>query len=301
MSATAGSGLVSVVIPAFNMAPYVGRALDSVLAQTYTPVEVIAVDDGSTDGTPAVLAAYRERIRVVAQENQGLSAARNRGILESRGEFVAFLDADDCWLPGKLAAQVALFAADPAIGFVSCNALLESDAGERAGAWRFELQAGESLLLQLFMRNAVIPGSGSAVVVRRALFARAGLFDCALTSLEDIDLWMRLASVTRFACVSEPLAIILRRGGSMSTNYRSMMRNASLVMRKNRQLLPPDARGRYWRAAYGGMLTDYAKWAYRQGRRGDALALLAEAALRSTRQWRLAAGLAVTIALNKPL
>tara|TARA_R110002095_G_scaffold110827_2_gene96951 strand:+ start:405 stop:1253 length:849 start_codon:yes stop_codon:yes gene_type:complete len=278
------------------MERYILRSVESVLAQEYPLIELIVVDDGSSDGTVRVLKPLNEKLHIIRQENRGLSCARNRGILAATGDFVAFLDADDYWRPGKLAAQVALLERNPAVGFVSCDAALESETGDPVGEWRFD-GAGGDLLHNIFERNAIVPGSGSAVVVRRELFSVAGLFDRFLTSLEDIDMWMRLASVTRFDCVPEPLAVIMRRKGSMSSNYIGMKENACRVMRKNRSLLKQSDQGALWRAAYSAMLTDYAKWAYREGNRGAAFRLLIEAATYSTGHWRLIASL--TLAMVK--
>ncbi|HEX3110532.1 MAG TPA: glycosyltransferase family A protein, partial [Thermoanaerobaculia bacterium] len=110
---------VSVVIPSYNYARYLGEAIDSALGQTLPPLEVIVVDDGSTDDTPAVLAAYGDRIRVLRQKNAGVAVARNSGIAAARGECVAFLDADDVWLPRKLELQIPLFT--DSVGLVHCG------------------------------------------------------------------------------------------------------------------------------------------------------------------------------------
>src|SRR5437773_3781756 len=113
---------VSVVIPTYNYARYLPEAIDSALAQTHAPLEVIVVDDGSTDDTPRVLAVYGDRIRVIRQANRGPGAARNTGIAAARGEYVGFLDADDVWLPRKLELQMARFEADQGLGLVHCGA-----------------------------------------------------------------------------------------------------------------------------------------------------------------------------------
>ena len=109
--------LVSVVIPAYNRAAYLAQAIDSVLAQTYTPLEIIVVDDGSTDDTAQLAASYLPRIQLIRQANAGAAAARNSGIAQSHGELIALLDSDDRWLPDKLARQVPLFA-DQRVGLV---------------------------------------------------------------------------------------------------------------------------------------------------------------------------------------
>ena len=131
------------------------------------------------------------------------------------------------------------------------------------------------------------------MVVRKEALARAGLFDTVLTSQEDVDLWIRLAAVTEFACSRSIGVSITRQEGSVSSNYRSMLDCAKYVMRKNRNLLSAKDRGGFWRAAMSGMLTDYAKWAYRQEGRLEAISLLVESGLQSTKHWRLIASLLV--------
>ncbi len=289
--------LVSVVIPAWNAEAWVGRAVESALAQDHEPKEIIVVDDGSTDGTADVLAAYGRRIRLVRQTNRGLPAARNAGLRAARGTLVAFLDADDRWLPGKLAAQVALMRERPDLGFCATEAWLEDEAGRRLGRWRDEGRLpGRTFLETLFARNAAVPGSASAVMVRRELALAVGGFDETLRAHEDVDLWMRLAAVAGFACVPEPLAAVTRREGSVSSRLATMKAEARRILRKNRRLLPPRSRGAYWRWCYAGMLADYAKWEARAGRSVRALLTLAEAGLRSPLgRGRLAAGLALEV------
>ena len=292
--------LVSVVIPAFNMERLIRRAVESVLAQDYPSIELIVVDDGSTDATVSVLNPYRDKLRLISQENRGVCCARNRGVLAATGGLVAFLDADDYWLPGKLSPQVALLDRDPSIGFVSCDAILEDEAGDRIGEWRFT-GTRENLLRDIFTRHAAVPGSNSAVVVRKELFSVVGLFDPFLTHVEDIDMWMQLASVTKFDWIPEPRAVVMRREGSVSSHYGNMKEHARRVMQKNRRLLPRQDRGRFWRAAYSAMLTDYAKWSYREGKTPEAIALLLEAAARSPQHWRLIASLLVALAGKQDL
>lgn len=286
---------ITVVIPAYNAAWCVARAIDSVLGQSWPDYELVVVDDGSTDDTARVLDSYGAAIRVVRQPNAGLSAARNAGIAAAKGEWVAFLDADDWWLPEKLAAQMALIGREPDVGFCSTAARIVSPDGEQLEVWPDGGLHG-NILPDLFDTNAGVAGSGSAVLARRDLLSRCGGFDTTLRSVEDIDMWMRLAAITTYACVPEALACILRAPGSMSRNREVMRESALRVMKKNRALLPVSMQGAFWRACVAGVLTDYAKWRYRDGQRPAALKDLARAfALAPLARGRLAASLAVAM------
>lgn len=286
---------VTVVIPAYNAAWCVRRAIDSVLAQSWSDYELVVVDDGSTDDTAAILAGYGSALRVVRQANAGLSAARNAGIKAAEGDWIAFLDADDWWLPEKLAAQMAVIASKPDIGFCSTSADVVSPEGAHLETWSHGGLHG-NILPDLFGANAGVSGSGSAVLARRDLLVQCGGFDTTLRSVEDIDMWMRLAAVTHYACVPETLVCILRVPGSMSRNREVMRDSALRVMKKNRALLPASMRGAFWRGCVAGVLTDYAKWRYRDGARADALRDLAHAfALAPVGRGRLVGSLALAM------
>lgn len=290
---------VSVVIPAYNAAWCVARAVDSVLAQCFRNFELIVVNDGSSDKTVDVLSAYGDRLRVVHKLNGGLSSARNAGIREAQGRYVAFLDADDRWLPGKLEKQVALMAARPELAFCSTAALLEDPDSKPMGEWRCG-NSTISALEAIFSANAYVAGSGSAVLARKDALDEAGGFDEHLRSLEDIDMWMRLSALGDYACIDEPLTIILKRPDSMSGNLDVMRDAAITVMRKNRFLLPDHKRGDYWRHAYAGMLSDYAKWAWRAGHRAQAVRdVLTGIVIAPLSQGRLMFGLLLSMILNR--
>jgi glycosyltransferase involved in cell wall biosynthesis len=292
---------VSVVIPAYNAAWCVGKAIDSVLAQDFRDFELIVVDDGSTDDTAAVLAGYGEAIRVVHKPNGGMSSARNAGIAVARGEFVAFLDADDWWLPGKLAKQVALMRQRPEVGFSSTTARVEDQDGRLLNLWTCD-QEDRPILLTLFASNAGIAGGSSALMVRRDLLERVGPYDETLGGVEDGDLWMRLAAVSEYACLEEPLVVVLRRSGSVSRNVEGMRMGAIRVMHKNRGLLPPAYRGHFWRDCLAGVYADYAKWRYRAGQHLPALLDAARIlALSPSSRGRLGLGLLRDILLGRPL
>lgn len=257
--------LVSVVIPAYNATWCVARAIDSVLAQHYREFEILVVDDGSTDTTAQVVASYGAQVRLLQQPNGGLSSARNLGMRHARGEWIAFLDADDWWLPEKLARQVACMREFPTLGFCSTATRVEDPQGRELHVWRCPTFMG-SALETIFRVNAAVAGSGSSVLVRVEVLRTAGEFDTELRSLEDIDMWMRLSAITEYRCLPDVLSVILKRPDSMSRHLDTMRASAIRVMRKNRRLLPQAQQGAFWRHAFAGVLADYAKWAFRAGR-----------------------------------
>jgi glycosyltransferase involved in cell wall biosynthesis len=288
-------------MPAYNVAWCIGRAVDSVLAQDFRPCELIVVNDGSTDGTGALLEGYGAAITVIHQENRGMSAARNAGIRRARGTYVAFLDADDWWLAGKLSRQVELMQGRSEIGFSSTTVRVEDDDGRLLNLWRCP-DGSTEILATLFAQNAAIAGGCSAVMARRDLLDRVGLFDESLRGFEDPDLWMRLAAVSGYACIDETLAVILRREQSVSRNLDSMRVAALRSLRKNRALLPSGLRGRFWRSCLAGVYTDYAKPAYRAGRLGLAYADTLRALMLSPLgRGRLCLGLLRDFLLRKPV
>ncbi|HJT77666.1 MAG TPA: glycosyltransferase, partial [Gemmataceae bacterium] len=194
---------VSVVVATYNYARFLGGALESALGQTFRDLEVIVVDDGSTDDTAAVVRPYLAdgRVSYVRTDHVGQPAAKNVGVRLARAPLVAFLDADDRWLPAKLARQVPLFDADPGLGVVYARRRLIDEEG-----WPLEyeqpvLHRGE-VLGPLFERNFVC---FSSAVARREVLECEGLFDEALPLAIDFDLWLRVARHYRFDYVDEPL------------------------------------------------------------------------------------------------
>lgn len=292
---------VSVIIPAYNAAAYVCRAVDSVLAQTFPDVELIVVDDGSADATPAVLAGYGDRLRLFVQTNRGPATARNRGLREAAGELVAFLDADDWWEPEKLATQVALLEEHPDLGFCSTATRVVDASGQTVGSWPCQPEAGPMPDI-LFHHGTAISGSTSGVLARRELVLAVGGFDENLRGFEDPDLWIRLAARTGYACIPSILTVVVRTPGSVSGHLPNMRRATLASFRKNRDLLPPAKRGRYWRSACAGALTDYAKTAWRSGDRRRAVAWTVEALFRAPRErGRLALSLLIAMLRNQTL
>jgi len=214
--------VVSVVIPTFNSADVLPAVLDSVLEQTYSGVEILLVDDGSTDGTASVAADYENRIRYFHQENWGgPSSPRNVGIQNAKGEFISFFDSDDLMKPGKLARAMEVFQQNPAVDFTFSNFQgvdeemqihrkdYLADYRKFRGdlVWEdgngFGVMAGRKLYSQLLEANFI---GTSSVVVRKSVFEKVGLFDEAMLNADDVDMWRRIAYAGfRFAFIDKVL------------------------------------------------------------------------------------------------
>jgi glycosyltransferase involved in cell wall biosynthesis len=229
---------VSVITPAYNVEPYLDAAARSVLQQTYTDLELIIVDDGSTDGTSEIAEQIRlrepDRVRVVTTRNRGAAAARNTALSASRGEFIALLDGDDIWEPEFLERQMAVFAVEPDVDLVTGNArfLGSRRHGEAVRPWPDPRPP---------ITLATIIGDEEAVfimtVFRRRVFDAIGGFDKSIRTNEDFDYWLRAALAGfRFGRSSEPLAWYRRRDDSLSADAVRMLRGALHVCRNARPL-----------------------------------------------------------------
>jgi len=218
------------VIPTYNSGRYLGTALDSVLAQTFKQLEIVVVDDGSSDDTPERVRSYRDAIQYHQQANAGVSAARNRGIQESRGRYVAFLDADDAWYPSKLERQLEALGRQAGTR-ASHTGLTAADTELRPleGGWN---PPSEGTLEQLLLAGNVISGGASTMVCERSLFDEAGCFDTALSLCADWDMWIRLAAITRFALVPEPLCSYRRHPQNMSRSVPLLESDSLLVLQR---------------------------------------------------------------------
>lgn len=221
---------IDVVIPVYNGERYLLDAVRSVIDQTFRPYRIIIVDDGSTDSTPILVKEIESPVPIdyVRKDNGGLSSARNAGIVKCTSEYVAFLDADDIWLPHKLEHQLSLFSS-PAfrdLGVVYCDFTVIDTEGKTVNAHRpsFQPPLRGHVLDQLLFCNG-ISGSGSAIVVKRTCFRDAGLFDEALTAYEDWDMWLRLAEHYSFDCSPEVLLKIRRHDAGMQADQRHMLFN----------------------------------------------------------------------------
>jgi hypothetical protein len=212
----ASSALVSIVIPTRNYADYVGQAIRSALDQGYGPIELIVVDDGSTDATPSILERFDTAIRVVRLEGRGVSVARNAGLAKAGGDHVVFLDADDLLLPGGLAAQVARLERAPDVDVVAgewyvCD--VDAETIYRAGSALRDHDA-----LSHLQRSNVV-STPSAMMLRRRVVDAVGGFDPRLSFTADWEMWLRLARHGyRFASITAPVAMYRLHGRSMTRN-----------------------------------------------------------------------------------
>ncbi len=199
--------LVSVIIPTFNRGWILREAIDSVLDQDYQNVELIVVDDGSTDDTPAILSAYGEKIVVLRQQNAGVSAARNSGIRAATGHLISFLDSDDLWLPQKLSCQVDFFCTHPTALICQTEEIWIRNGIRVNPKIRHKKPAG-----MIFEKSlALCLVSPSAVMLKKLLFEKVGVFDESLPACEDYDLWLRLSCQYPVFLIDHPL--IVKRGG----------------------------------------------------------------------------------------
>jgi len=229
MALAPSSASVSVVIPAYNSGHLVGEAIESAIRQSAPPAEVIVVDDGSTDDTPRRLESYADRVRYVRQSNQGVAAARNRGVAEARGDFVAFLDADDVWHPRKVELQVAALAGNSDVGLI----------GTRRFDWPAEtvpeipdIASPPVVRVRregLAVKNRFVT---SSVVVRRPILECVGPFDTRLQGPEDHDLWLRVADVSAMANIDLPLTGYRDVPASLSKRAASMEAGMQRILRK---------------------------------------------------------------------
>ena len=221
---------VSVVIPAYNAQKFVRTTIDSVLNQTYPNYEVIVVDDSSTDNTQEILKSYGNRIRWISQSHRGASAARNTGIRSSNGIYIAFLDADDAWLPQKLEEQVRLLDEHPEFGLVYSNVEYPSkENGFKLNHFVYKRPYSGKVLEKLIAGNCI---PTSSVVVRRECFDKVGLFDESLTVSEDHDMWLRIASCYDISYTEKTLVTTRFFMGSLSRDEIRLQKGNLAVLAK---------------------------------------------------------------------
>ena len=199
--------LISVIIPTYNRGGMLKEAIDSVLGQDYPHVELIVVDDGSSDATAELLKTYGQNLAVIRQKNRGVSAARNAGIAAASGHYIAFLDSDDLWLPRKLTRQVQFFNHYPDALICQTEEIWMRNGRRVNPGLRHRKLSG--MIFEPSLHLCLV--SPSAVMIRRSLFRAVGLFDESLPACEDYDLWLRVSC--RYPVYLIPEARIIKRGG----------------------------------------------------------------------------------------
>jgi len=254
MSGERADQTVSVVIATCNMGRYLAQEVESVLAQSYRDVDVSIVDDGSTDDTPSIVQQWEKepRVRVHRQEKGGQARAKNRAIALSRGCFVAFLDADDVWLPDKLARQMPLFRRRPEVGVVYSD--YERIDGEGRPLPKGPIRMHRGWVSGALLIDNFVPFPSA--VVRRTCLEHYGPFDESLAMGIDYDLWLRLSAHYQFDFT--PAATVRYRvwSGQMSKNYRQRYESGIAIMQRfladNEGVVEPTVVRRAWAHTYAG-------------------------------------------------
>lgn len=231
---------VDVVIPAYNAGDFIEQALESVAAQGPCIASIFVVDDGSTDGTVAIVKAFAERhqnlrIECLSQKNLGPSAARNSGLSLAKSEFVALLDADDVWVPTKIPRQLALFDRPslPNLGVVYCGYGLLTEHGKPIENEGFKLDTSvRGRITKRLLYANLIAGSASAVLIKRSLLEKVGLFDTTLVCSEDWDLWLRLSEEAAFDYVEDDLVYLRQHSNNSQKNEIRMLGGEILFLDK---------------------------------------------------------------------
>jgi glycosyltransferase involved in cell wall biosynthesis len=279
---------VSVIIPSYNSAKYLTDAVDSVLSQTFRDFEVLIVDDGSTDNTEGVISRYGEPVRYIRQRNSGVAAARNRGIQESCGQYVAFLDADDTWRPEKLEMQVKALREKP--GYRACYTAFTvvsanlTPCGVTRSCWPV------ASLQDLLLRGNVI-GSICSVVCERSLFESTGGFDPSLSQCADWDMWVRMSTLTEFLYLDSPLVTYRQHTANMSRNAPLLEQDSLRVLQKGFDMpLLENGLRRKRRAAFARNYMVLAGTYFHAGRYADFICCAARAVAMDISQFGRLAG-----------
>jgi glycosyltransferase involved in cell wall biosynthesis len=267
------AGLVSVVIPCYNYARFLGDAIQSALDQTYPDVEIIVVDDGSTDDTRAIAETF-PMARFIAQTNQGLSAARNTGLAHCRGDLVVFLDADDRLLPDAIETGARLLADNPALGFVAGCSIFISRDGIPQPTVNTPVSRQHEAYVALLRHNSI--RNPAAVVFRRHVVDAVGGFTSGIDACADLDLYLRISRSFPVAFHDTAVAEYRRHGDNMSDNAAQMLQQAIAVLAQQRAYLVTSARREAFRDGMRGIREHY----------GDALVEQIRARVRRPSEWK---------------
>jgi glycosyltransferase involved in cell wall biosynthesis len=255
---------LAAVMAVYNQRATIAEALDSVLAQTRLPDEIIVVDDGSTDGSGDLVAQrYGSRVQLIRQPNRGAAAARNTGVRAANAAMIAFIDSDDKWFPQYLERQTAVMERNPLCMLSFTAHILHNEATKKTRVENDRLDKG-TYLQKYFIRERGLPAT-DAVMVRRAVFDEVGWFDEDSQITFDTDMWLRIMVRFGFEYVPEPL-VWVRRGPHQTTptDLDRVFKWHDKYFRKHRYTFGRGLRGQaVWRAGYASVLRGHANWYFR--------------------------------------
>jgi glycosyltransferase involved in cell wall biosynthesis len=230
---------VTVVIPAYNAMRYLPETMETALAQTFIDFEVLVVNDGSTDHTAEWVSQVTDpRVRIVSQENKGLAGARNTGIAHAKGEYIAYLDADDLWEPTKLEKQVRCLDENPEVGLVYTWTALADQDGKSTGRV-ISSHAEGNVWQELIEFNMVC--CGSTPLIRRSCFDVVGLFSPDVSPSDDWDMWLRIANKFSFGVVKEPLIRYRQHPSNSSKNFQLMLDTSRTLIERTFASAPTES------------------------------------------------------------
>jgi len=231
--------LVSVIVPCFNAQRFIVETLDSIFHQTYTNIEVIVIDDGSIDATIELISRYKctskAKLHLYMQGHCGPSAARNKGIWSAEGDFIAFLDADDYWMPRKLEMQLPLMTQSKDCVFSHSPEQVVDEKGQQVGLSQRKLAVPDSYLESLLVVNCV---STSTVVARTTAVKSVGGFDSSFRTCEDWDLWIRLAQLGSIAYLDEPMTAYRLHSANTHADIDQMRKDINHFYTKHSAIIP---------------------------------------------------------------
>jgi glycosyltransferase involved in cell wall biosynthesis len=273
---------VSVVIPAYNAMVYLPQTIDSVLNQTFTDFEILVINNSSSDNIIEWISQIQDsRITLITHENQGATNSRNLGISIAKGEYIAFLDADDIWEKTKLEKQVSCLDKNPSVGLVYTWTQLIDSTGKLL---KFSMRHQEEGYIWEKIVIQDVVGNGSCAMVRASCFEQVGLFDINVGIADDFDMWIRIAAVYEFAVVKECLVFYRQHSNNASKNRRKMIDTHARIIEKSFKDIPLNLL--YLRNRAYANLCRYQSWiAMKDGNYQEAKLLFKHATLHNPNWW----------------
>ncbi|MGF1672663.1 MAG: glycosyltransferase family 2 protein [Rivularia sp. (in: cyanobacteria)] len=247
---------VSIIIPAYNAMTYLPETLESAFQQTFTDFEILIINDGSSDNLVEWVSQITDkRVKLISQENQGVSIARNTGINNSQGEYIAFLDADDLWEATKLEKQVNCLEANPTVGLTYTWTTFIDQFSQPTGV-SIVSHAQGYVWEEIVVRDMI--STGSSTMIRAECFKKVGLFDADLSVGEDRDMWTRIALIYPFAVIKEPLTLYRRHSQNTTKSNQKIIPQLSRVIEKTFQNIPENLL--YLKNRSYGWMNIFAAW-----------------------------------------